>query len=252
MALRSSKKINLNLSVSDIVNADYRTAEVFRKYGIEFCCGGKWPLRTVCELKNLDINVIKKELEESARIICLSSSLKFEEWDINFLTDYIINVHHSYLRKALPDTRDGLSRFAEGHRNKFLYLQDLLKIFIELTNETLPDLQHEETIIFPYIRQISRAYNNKESYAGLLVRTLRKPVENVMNHEDESLNKFLRQLRELTNYYTPPENACISHRVIFLKLLELDNDLVQHLYLENDILFPRAIAMEKELLTRND
>jgi len=252
MISRSTKKINPDWSVSEIVNADYRTAEVFRKYGIEFCCGGKWPLRTVCELKNLDINIVNRELEGSTRTISLPSSLDFEEWSINFLTDYIINVHHGYLKKSLPSVKDQLARFVEDHQHKFPYLRDLLKIFTELSNEVLPHLQQEETIIFPYIRQISRAYYNRESYAALLVRTLRKPVENVMVHEDESLNKFLLQIRQLTGHYTLPENACISHKVILLKLLELDNDLVQHLYLENDILFPRAITMEKELLERND
>jgi len=248
----NSKHINLDCPVSEIVNADYRTADVFRRHGIEFCCGGKWPLRTVCEVKNLDINIIARELKESVRTISIPSSLRFEEWNINFLTDYIINVHHMYLKTVLPGIKDELARFVEDHLDKFSYLLDLLKVFNELSNEILPHLQQEETIIFPYIRQISHAYNNKESYAALLVRTLRKPVENVMNHEDESLNKFLQQIRQLTNHYTPPDKACTSHKVVFMKLLELDNDLVQHLYLENDILFPRAIAMEKELLERND
>jgi regulator of cell morphogenesis and NO signaling len=251
MDLRGSKKIDLDLPVADIVKADYRTADVFRKLGIEFCCGGQWPLTTICEIKNLQIDVVRKELEESTRTICLPNSLKFEDWDIDFLTDYIVNVHHQYLKDALPATKDCLATFVNDHQDKFSYLPDLMKIFIELKNYTLPHLQQEETIIFPYIRQISHAYNNKESYAGLLVRTLRKPVENIMNHENESLNWLLRQMRQLTDHYTPPKNACTSHRVIFSKLEEIDNDLVQHLYLENDVLFPRAIAIEKELLERN-
>jgi regulator of cell morphogenesis and NO signaling len=252
MIEKNSKKINIDWPVAEIVRADYHTADVFCKYGIDFCCGGRWPLRTVCETRNLDANIVIRDLADSMRIICIPTSVRFEEWNINFLTDYIINVHHSYLKKALPGTKAQMTRFVEEHRNKFSYLPDLSNILTELSNEILPHLQQEETIIFPYIRQISHAYYSKESYAALLVRTLRKPVENVMSHEDESLNKFLRQLRELTDDYTIPENACISHKVIFLKLLELDNDLVQHLYLENEILFPRAIAMEKELLERGD
>jgi len=243
MLTQHSKKINIDWSISEIVKADYRTADVFNKYGIEFCCGGRWPLRTICEAKNLDLNIVTGELEESIRTICLPSSLRFEEWSINFLTEYIINVHHNYLKRELPGIKDYLARFVEGHRDKFSYLPELQKIFTELSNEILPHLQQEETIIFPYIRQISHAYHNKETYAALLVRTLRKPVENVMNHEDESMNKFLQQIRQLTDHYNLPEKACVSHRVVFLKLLDLDNDLVQHLYLENGILFPRAIAM---------
>lgn len=248
----NSKEINEELSVSNIVMVDYRTADVFRKYGIEICCGGKLPLRTVCEIKNLSIDAIRKELEESSRTIYLPNSLNFEDWDIDFLTDYIVNVHHQYLRKALPETKNDLARFVGGHQDKFTYLPKLLEIFMDLDGYILPHLQEEESIIFPYIRQIFHAYNSKESYAALLVRTLRKPVENVMNHENESLTTLLYQMRQLTNNYTAPERACTNHRVVFSKLLEIDNDLVQHLYLEGNILFPSAIAMEKELLERND
>src|SRR5215510_11709516 len=157
MVTPNSKRIDEDLSVSNIVTADYRTADVFRKYGIEICCGGKLPLKTVCEMKDLNLDTIKKELQESTRTIGLPSSLKFEDWDVDFLTDYIVNVHHQYLKKALPETKDNLERFVESHRDRFGYLPDLLEIFIELTSYTLPHLHEEESIIFPYIRQISHA-----------------------------------------------------------------------------------------------
>lgn len=206
----------------------------------------------VCETKNLDVSVIKKELEEAARTISIHNTLRFDEWNIDFLTDYIVNVHHQYLRVALPEAKDYLLSFIEGHLKKFPYLTDLLKVFNDLIKEMFPHLQQEESIIFPYIRQIAHAYHSNESYAGLLVRTLRKPVENVMHHEHETVNNILQEMRQITDYYTLPEEACVSHKVTFLKLLEIDNDLVQHMHLENDILFPRAIAMEKDLLERKE
>jgi regulator of cell morphogenesis and NO signaling len=250
MVLTGAKRIDKDLLVSEIVSDDYRTADVFRKYGIDFYSGDQWSLRRICELKNLDVFAVKSELEESIRTISLSNTLKFEDWDIDFLTDYIVNVHHQYLRKALPEVNDYLENFMQNHLEEFSYLPELLKLFGELSNDMFPHLQQEEVIIFPYIRQISHAYHSKESYAGLLVRTLRKPVENVMQHEHESVNRFLRQMRRLTDFYTFPQNASICHQVSFLKLLEIDNDLVQHMRLENDILFPRAIALEKELLEK--
>lgn len=100
------------------------------------------------------------------------------------------------------------------------------------------------------MRQISHAYESKESYASLLVRTLRKPVEDLMHHEHDTLKKVLTRFRSLTNNYMAPDNACTSHRVAFSLLQELDDDIVQHLYLENEVLFPKAIAMEKELLQK--
>ena len=250
--LGTAKRIDQNLFVSDIVSNDYRTVDVFRRYGIDFCCGGKWPLKTVCDTRNLDITIVRRELEEATRTIQLPNTLKFDQWDVDFLADYIINVHHDYLRKALPETREYLVSFIEGHQKEFPYLGELLKIFNALCNEMIPHLDEEEAIIFPYIRQIAHAYHSKESYASLLVRTLRKPVENVMHHEHESVNRSLRLVRQLTDHYTLPEGACVSHKVILSKLLEIDNDLIQHMHLENDILFPRAITMEKELLDRKE
>lgn len=247
------KPINIdkNSFVSDIVREDYRTAIVFRKYGIDFCCGGKWALSTVCEMNELNFEDIKNELEDSVRTVQLSNSIRFDDWSIDFLTEYIVNVHHQYLREALPKIKEHLNHFAEDHAEKYPFLKDVLKQFNYLYKDILPHLQQEEEILFPYIRQISHAYNSKETYASLLVRTLRKPVEEVMHHEHETVSKTLWRLRELTNDYTPPPDACVSHGVAFSLLRELDNDLVQHIYLENNILFPKAVTMEKELLQRS-
>src|SRR5687768_14533322 len=234
--------------VTDIVIQDYRTSGVFRKYGIDYCCGGKLPLQMVCETRGLDTELIKKELKEALRTIQVSSSTNFSNWSVDFLVDYIINVHHTYLINNFPDIVDTVERFVEGHKSKYPYLTDLKESLVTLRDELLPHLEKEEKIIFPYIKQIAHAYERHEPYAALLVRTLRKPVENMMDHVYEQIVKSLHQVRHLTNNYTPASNACISHKVAFFKLKELDNDLVQHIHLERNILFPRAIAMEKEML----
>jgi regulator of cell morphogenesis and NO signaling len=236
--------------VTDIVTHDYRTAEVFRKYGIEYCCGGKWPLEMVCATKDINIKVLTKELEDATRTVQVPNSLPFNEWNIDFLTDYIVYVHHHYLKNQLPEIKAMLLRFAEEHRKKYTYLPELEKIFLQLYKETFPHLIQEEEILFPYIKQIAHAFNSRESYASLLVRTLRKPVEEVMNHEHATMSKMIHKMRELTTDYTPPAGACTSHKVTFSRLKELDNDLAQHMHLENNILFPRAIKMEKELLDK--
>lgn len=250
--LRNRVNIDRNSAVADIVNRDYRAADVFRKYNIEYCCGGKYPLHMACQMNGADEAQLIRELEEAMQEVNTSNTLNFNEWHIDFLTDYIVNVHHEYLRKALPRVKDYVDRFAEGHSKKFDYLEELQRSVAQLNRIFLPHLEQEEEIIFPYIRQIGHAYYSRESYASLLVRTLRKPVEDVMAHEHDSTGKLMLRLRALTNNYTPPENACLSHRVTFNKLKEVDADLTQHLHLENNILFPRAIAMEKELLLHKD
>lgn len=250
MEIKRSELISISrdISVSAVVMSCYRTAEVFHAHGIEFCCGGRIPLGLVCKNKGIDFDDLRVKLERASRKICVSGSLLFEEWSIDFLTDYIVNIHHHYLRKSLPVTKTFLERFVVGHEKKYAHLPELLEIFTELSDETLPHLREEEEIIFPYIRQIFHAYEAKETYAGLLVRTLRKPVENMMHNEHKNVTRILNRMRDLTDGYSLPENACVNHGVTFQKLQEIDADMTQHLYLENDILFPKAISMEKELL----
>ncbi len=240
--------IDGSLCAADIVKSDYRTAKVFKRYGIEYCCGIKFPIKLICENKGIEYVELESELVRARRQISVSNQLNFEDWKIDFLTDYIINVHHEYLRKSLPVMEDQLNKFIIENQKKYPFLVELGTQFTALQKMMIPHLEQEEAIIFPYIRQISHAYESKETYASLLVRTLRKPVEAMMHHEHESLEKIILQFRKLTENYTAPDNACTSHRLAFSYLKELDDDLVQHLYLENELLFPKAIAMEKELL----
>lgn len=247
--------VNYNIEassfVTDIVTHDYRTADVFRKYDIDFCCGGKWSLDIVCQNKNLKTNDIIEELNRIVSQNGSNAALDFDNWDIDFLTDYIFNVHHRYLKRALPEVKEQVTRFLDGHRTKFSELEELETIINRFMKEIPPHMKQEEEIFFPYIKQIHHAHKHRESYAKLLIRTLRKPIEEVMLKEHETTGTNLHRLRTLTNNYAPPDKACIAHKVTFAKLKELDNDLVQHIHLESNILFPKAIQMEKELLQDN-
>jgi len=244
----SEMNITKETLVSDIVRRHYRAARVFNKYQIDFCCGGKWPIGMICESKELDFDSLKRELEYADREIRVFNALEFDKWSVNFLTEYIVNVHHHYLREALPHIKHQLDHFVEGHLKQYGYLGEVQIHFGQLYNDCIPHIDQEENILFPYIRQITHAYESKEPYAELLVRTLRKPLESAMQTEHESVSRILQRVRELTDNYNPPQNACTSHGVTFSLLKELDNDMVQHVYLENEILFPKAIAMERELL----
>jgi regulator of cell morphogenesis and NO signaling len=244
----SSQKITKEISVTEIVSNDYRTADVFLKYEIEFCCGGKWPLEMVCANKNLDITILIPELEKASRTVQVPNNLRFDEWSTGFLADYIVNVHHEYLRNALPVVLEYVKRFLDGHLKKFPELENLQSLVNKLQDDFLSHMQQEEEIFFPYIKQIAHAHLHREPYGSLLVRTLRKPLQEVSHQEHDLLKKLLGEMREITQQYQIPSNACVTHRVTFSKLRELDADLVQHLFLENDILFPKAIQVEKELL----
>lgn len=238
--------------VTEFVKLDYRTADVFLKYDIDFCCGGKLPLDMACQARGLNTETVLKDLKKVLKHTASSIVLEFDDWSLDFLADYILNIHHRYLEKALPETNEYVNRFLLGHRKKYPELAELEKIMKRMMKEIPPHMKKEEEIIFPYIKQIYHAFQHKESYASLLIRTLRKPVEEVMQGEHESVGKQLHRMREITNNYMLPEKPCVTHRVTFSKLQELDNNLVQHIHLENNILFPKAIEMEKELLIAKD
>jgi regulator of cell morphogenesis and NO signaling len=245
---RNIFKITASSFVTDIVTHDYRTADIFRKYNIDFCCGGKWPLEAVCQSKELDTESIIKELQHVVMQSASNAAIDFDSWDLDFLADYIIHVHHRYLNKALPEIKEHSTRFLDGHRKKFPELEEIELIIKRFLREIPPHMKQEEDIFFPYIKQIYYAYKHRESYARLLIRTLRKPLEEVRQKEHETTGANLNRLRTITNNYSAPENACLSHKVTFSKLKELDTDLVQHIHLESNILFPKAIAIELELL----
>ena len=234
-------------TVAQIVRADYRTADVFKRHGINYCCGGAVPFSEVCLQKGLAAAEIEEELSLVARKVTLPNCLEFNSWKIDFLIDYIINVHHAYARLTLPSLRAGLSGFALGHKKQYPYLESVLSVFEKLASLLSASDKHEEDILFPYIKQIETAHRRRESYGSLFVKTLRKPLGGIQD-ENTKIGDLLLELRSLTAQYSYPENACTNHRVVFQKLEELDNDLVQHKHLENNILFPRAIEMETELL----
>ena len=141
-------KIDAGSFVSDIVRYDYRTADLFRKYDIDFCCGGKWPLDAVCKNKNLETKSIVAELEKIVRQIPSNAALDFDSWDIDFLTDYVLNVHHRYLEKALPDVKEQISKFLDGHLKNYPELAILEEIINRFMKEIPPHMTKEEEIYF--------------------------------------------------------------------------------------------------------
>ncbi len=240
--------INEKSLVADVVSQDYRTAEVFRKYGIGYCCGGKWPIEMACQMNGVDPVILQQELEMATRTNSISNSLDFTDCTTDFIIDFIVNIHHNYLKKSLGVSHSLLQEFSKEHLKKYAYLSELLSQFELLVKILINSMQQEEEVIFPYIRHLAHAHKDKEPYAALLVKTLRKPLEVRMFRGQDTITEIILLIRSLTGNYSPPEKACVSHKVVFAKLKELDNEIIQHAFLEHSVLFPRAIEIEKEVL----
>lgn len=234
-------------TVSDIVQEDYRTADAFEKFNINYCSGENITLLQACETSNIRLGELQKELERVCRDIFVFNQLDYDHWKVDFLIDYIVNVHHAYLKSRMPVLLDQVTSFVNNYKNRYPYLENVSKSFVQLIAQLTLHIGHEEELTFPYMKQIENAYKRKESYGNLLVRTLRKPL---INHEEEHLkiDELFRRLRSATNNYSFPSDACVNHQVIYHKLNEFDDDMTQHKYLEDEILFPKSMNMERELL----
>lgn len=236
-------------TVSEIVRKDYRTADVFRKWGINYCCGGNLPLEDVCRLQGLELPVLQSELEAARTLRVLPSATRFDQWPLPFLIDYITHLHHAYIRDTGTALAGQLATFVKGHLKKYPYLAGVEECFEALLAMLLEHTQEEEARIFPYMRQVVSAAAGKESYGKLYVRTLGVPLGRILDTEHKRIGATVAQLRALTGHYQFTEGACTNHRVLYHKLREFDEDLVQHKHLENNILFPRVLELEKELMS---
>ena len=237
----------LGYTISEMVKKDYRTAEVFKKYKLSYCCSGNIPLKSACEAKGINFDDLSDDLRNSKRTFVFSNNLRFDEWTPDFLIDFIIHIHHAYIYQILPDLSTTLEFFTISHQSKYPELKNAMELFTRLYGILLQHNRHEEEIIFPYIKQIDSAYRRKEPYGNLFVRTLRKPLHNI-EKEHLKIQDLLNELQQVTNHFTPPPTACLNYLVIYRKLEELYNNLVQHKYLEHEILFPKALAIEQNLL----
>ena len=240
--LRTPKEITSDASVADIITGNYRTADVFRKYKIDFCCGGKMSLNEACRLKGLPESDILEELNQFA-----GSYQKAEQWPVDFMVDYLINIHHNYFKNNIAVVRDYINRFILNHNKKFPEIGQLPILAQQLCNKLTDLVNYESDSLFPYIKRIVYAYNNKEVYGKLFIKTLSKLSAKELEQDQARIKVFILQIEILTNNFSLPENACTTHKIMIHKLREFIDYIGQHFSIENKILVPAILQMEKSL-----
>jgi regulator of cell morphogenesis and NO signaling len=241
------KKNDESETVGQIAAKDIRKAAIFKKYGIDFCCGGKKSLEQVCNEKGLELVQVQQELENAKQTQTLSEN--FDRWNIEFLTDYIFNKHHQYYYDEAPVIIDLLTKVVHRHGDHFPELHRVQVLFLDLAQELNSHFQKEESIVFPFIKGLVEAKKTGKTEELQNRFSLSQPIQ-MMESEHEEAGEILAELNVLTNNYTPPSNACNSFQFLYSKLKDLEDDLHQHIHLENNILFPKALQLEKELRSK--
>lgn len=242
--------INSNKTIGEIVKDDYRTAEVFKKFNIDFCCGGKITIDQACANNSVDKDELASALDATLSKPAGNSGQNYKDWEPDFLTNYIINVHHKYVNENLPLLYEFTQKIARVHGGNHPELLQVAENFSAVAEELSAHMMKEERILFPYVIQLYSSYKKKEEATPSPFGTVRNPIR-MMEMEHESAGALLKEMRQVTNNYALPVDACNTYTVTFKKLDEFENDLHQHIHLENNILFPRAIQLEEEMAGAN-
>ena len=233
-----------NKTVADVVSENIKTAHVFKKYGIDFCCGGGITIDKACKKKNLDYSQLKEEL---LKVDDAPKAYNYNSWKLDFLIDHILNIHHSYVEESIPLILQYSNRVAEVHGHHYTEVLKINTLFNEAANELASHMKKEENILFPYIKSLLQTEIAKEPLNSPSFGSINNPIT-MMEMEHEAVGDIFKEIARLTNNYTPPEDACNTFRALYAKLDEFEQDLHQHIHLENNILHPKAKQLEQTLM----
>lgn len=230
------------ITVGEFVAGDFRTAAVFSKYGIDFCCKGNRTLEEVCEKKGLDVYSIQDELNAVLESKS-DNNIDFKSWPIDLLIDYIEKTHHRYVEEKSTALLFYLDKLCKVHGQRHPELFEIGLHFKICATELAQHMKKEELILFPFVKKMFNALRDQESIEQPHFGTVNNPIA-MMQDEHENEGERFRIIAKLTDNYNPPVDACETYRVTFAMLKEFEQDLHKHIHLENNIVFPKAQAME--------
>lgn len=216
---------------------DYARAAVFNRLGIDFCCGGERSVQRACEQAG-----VKLEELEDALASADPAARRWpdpQEWDTTFLARYIVEAHHRYVRESLPVLREFAEKVERVHGRTRPELGAIREKITDLAEELERHLAEEEAEVFPLIAALADGDGVGRGAAA----TDPDAVLAALEDDHERAGTLTRQIRELSDDFTPPETACNTFRALYAKLHEFEEDLHRHVHLENNVLFPRARAL---------
>ena len=229
--------------IGQFVAEDFRTAAIFSKYKIDFCCNGNRSVETACEKKGIDINMLLEELE-SVLSTTDGQSIDYKSCRLDLLAEYIEKTHHRYVEEKIPVLRQFLDKLCKVHGERHPELFKVNDLFTASAGELSAHLKKEELVLFPFIKKMVKATLDHSAVQAPHFGTVENPITMMMSEHDNEGERF-RQIAELTNNYNPPADACNTYKVTYAMLDEFEKDLHLHIHLENNILFPEAIKLEK-------
>ncbi|MBT1690043.1 iron-sulfur cluster repair di-iron protein [Dawidia soli] len=232
------------LTLGEIVKKQYRAAEVFEKFGLDFCCMGSQTLEEACRNSQHDpteVLVALQALETDG-----GDSVNFDAWPLDLLADYIYQRHHHYVEEKTPIIQGYLDKICAVHGNRHPELYEINRIFKETSGALAVHMKKEELMLFPYIKRLVKAGETHEPVTSSIFGSVSTPIHAMeADHLDEG--QQLQKMAALSNDYTPPADACSTYTVTYKMLKDYEKDMHLHIHLENNILFAKAVQLEEAL-----
>jgi len=232
-------------SLGDLVRDDARTAQVFERFGLDFCCGGRRTLREAADAQGISV------AEVVGALTALGDATDGDRdpsaaKDLDALAADIVSRHHAYVRSVTPAIEAWLDRLVERHGERHPELEAIRQTFAELADDLQAHMLKEEHILFPFIADLAAAARPGGRHPSSPFGTVLNPIR-VMESDHARAGTCLESLRRLTNGFTPPADACVTYRLCYTELERFEQDLHRHVHLEDHVLFPRAVELERAL-----
>jgi regulator of cell morphogenesis and NO signaling len=230
-----------DMMIGEIVAEDYRTAAIFEKHGIDFCCGGKIPLATICASKAIDLACIAREIED-AKSTPVTRSENYAGWSLSFLIDYIINNHHTYLNENTKPIAVYARKIASVHGGNHHEVVQISTIFDKLAGDLVEHLREEEDVFFPAVKRAEAAIKENAKPEERDLETIQRSLAK-LSREHEVVGDAIHRIRHLARGFEIPVGVCNTFAVTYRKLNDFEDDIHKHVHLENNILFPKAAQL---------
>lgn len=232
-----------NRKVGGIVADNFKTGQVFTKYGIDFCCKGGISLNDACEKNGVQLNSILTDLEQA---VISPEEVHYKDFGLSQMIDHIVNTHHQYVEKTIPALKIYLPKLAAVHGGRHAELFEVAQEFLLAADALTTHMKKEELVLFPYIKAMEEADRSGFPLSEAHFGHIDNPIA-MMEHEHETEGDRFRKISTITDGYTCPPDGCQTYRVAFEMLKEFEADLHTHIHLENNLLFPKAKQLYKKL-----
>ena len=217
---------------------------VFEAWKIDYCCGGQTPLTDACAAVGKDVEEFVAELMRATEV----PNVATRNWSAETLTSMASNIvatYHAYTREELQTVGPLANKVLSVHGERRAELAEVVSLVRDLTNDLLPHMLKEEQVLFPYVAQMEEAAAGGYPAPTPFFGTVKNPVRMMMLEHDR-VGELLARLRAVTDNYAPPESACFSYRELYRRLAELEVRTHEHVHIENNLYFPRAVALEEK------